>query len=339
MSFWSRLFGKQESKPTAIATEKKDNAQSVSSIQEDEFQKAMRIYRQSQPKYDPDSIRFPSFNKEKLRNAFELFCKCVETDPKNVDALLMKAQCIYDFYDREQMASAMEDVEKAIQLNPNNPRAYEIRGSLFYAMSSEDDKENGIQLAIENSKKALELNPQYSSDFGTRISTRTTTNSAFRKNLNGLERSLEELRLERQLQTEAQSADQSKDSSPLAEFKEITNKSPDEATDALCKEAIYAVPAISETMVRKYYLDVSSSWASEQLIEGSPEEIASTVLKNLQRMKAQAGFQNFTVKTYLADNCAQLNVLFSLGGFTFQPVRVWRSSEKLFVCGNAAFKP
>ena len=123
-----------------------------------------------------------------------MFCELVSTNPQDIDALLMRAQCIDDLYDLKLVESALKDLETVLQLNPNEPRAYHLRGSLLCRQFHATDKEKANALAVENFKKVLELDPQYASDMGIRLATKTATNRHFRENLQGHEKVLADIR-------------------------------------------------------------------------------------------------------------------------------------------------
>ena len=147
--------------------------------------------------------------------------------------------------------------------------------------------------------------------------------------------SLADIRIEK-----AKSAAAAKATTPTptpSPFDEIATVSADEAMTALRTKAMAAIPVLDESFIRQLYIAVAGTWDSKRLYEGTLEEIFAIVHRNLVRLQGEVGFTTFTVATYKDDRCAQVLAAFSLRTSSFQPIRLWRSEEKVFACGNAAF--
>jgi tetratricopeptide (TPR) repeat protein len=58
------------------------------------------------------------------------------------------------YYKKGDYESAIEDCNRAIELDPNHPNAYNVRGVVYY-------KRGDYKSAIEDYTKAIDLNPDY----------------------------------------------------------------------------------------------------------------------------------------------------------------------------------
>lgn len=160
------------------------------------FEQAMKIYREAQPK--SESLALPSFDKDRLSKSYLMFSTLTKLDPTSVDTLIMKGQCASDSRDQDLMRLTLPDLERALELAPNNARLFEVRGEFLSRLhvSGRDEIEDGTEsyytTKIGNFRKALEIDPNYSSDYGENIAERRTTNSAFRNYLQTLERELKD---------------------------------------------------------------------------------------------------------------------------------------------------
>lgn len=156
------------------------------------FQEAMGAYRSSQPRHDPDSLGLPRFDEARLRAAHDGFRELLASRPLDIEALLMRAQCAHDLDDPD-IGTALGDVETVLRLHPSEARAHDLLAGLLYRKFIGDDEKKANELALLNFKKVLEINPDYSSDTGYRLATRTNTNRAFRENIAGHEKALADL--------------------------------------------------------------------------------------------------------------------------------------------------
>ena len=125
----------------------------------------------------------------------------------------------------------------------------------------------------------------------------------------------------------------------LAEFEEVECASAEEAARVLFEEALPATPVQDEAKIRLEYdgmglSSIVSVWGSRQLVEGPEPVVREVVLRNLHRIARAPGLKAFAVVVVSAKKCAQVNAVFPTA---FVPVRVWRTSEKLFACGNSLF--
>lgn len=120
----------------------------------------------------------------------------------------------------------------------------------------------------------------------------------------------------------------------LCDFKEVRTRSPEEAAETLCTHAICSAPIVDEAQIRKEYANVSQSWGSKQLFDGTDTEMHSLVLKNLRKLAASPGFESFRVAIFPEQKCAQISAFFP---GCFVGVRAWRTRDKLFVCGDYRF--
>jgi hypothetical protein len=126
----------------------------------------------------------------------------------------------------------------------------------------------------------------------------------------------------------------------LSHFSQVSQiSSALEATDILFDKAILATPKVSPQKARALYESVKRSWGSQTLIEGSREEIKSVVLRNLQRLEKRSDFRYHSVDVYLDHECAQISTSFERKPrWTFIGIRVWRSQNRFFACGDENFR-
>jgi hypothetical protein len=108
--------------------------------------------------------------------------------------------------------------------------------------------------------------------------------------------------------------------------------SADQAVRTLFTEAIPAILVTPPAQIQEEYSRVSQIWGSKRLFEGSDSQIRSLILGNLEQLAASPAFETFRVE--IMGEYAQLNAFFPK---CFIGIRVWRSDERLFVCGNHLF--
>lgn len=118
-------------------------------------------------------------------------------------------------------------------------------------------------------------------------------------------------------------------------MEEMSTKDPSEAVDLLLGSALNAAPCITENQIRDEYRSLRNAWGSQQLFGGSPAELRTTILANLEELGAMKEFEEFVVKVLDNQACAQVIAVFSTG--TFTGIRVWHSETMAYACGNSAF--
>ena len=128
----------------------------------------------------------------------------------------------------------------------------------------------------------------------------------------------------------------------LEEFKGTRTADPVEATRLLFEEALTNIAPQNPRWIEVAYQIIAPKWGSSQLFEGTAEEIGKGVLKNLRRIGSEPGFDDFMVYK-VSDptipgrlKSIQVNAFFRNAG-AFVPVRVWKSADKLYACGNSLF--
>ena len=121
----------------------------------------------------------------------------------------------------------------------------------------------------------------------------------------------------------------------LEYFEKMYTKNPQEAASVVFEHAMAAVPEISPQKVKAYFNSVKGTFGSKALVEGSREKVQAAVLKNLQRLAAESGFEGFSVDTIANDECAQISVNYRR---TFVPVRIWKTNKGFSACGDPNFK-
>ncbi len=97
-------------------------------------------------------------------------------DPNNVSALIERGDA---FSDKQDLASALVDLNKAIELAPESFRAYQARGEAYL-------KSKSYESALTDLNKALELNPQLSTALALRGQARVLLERDFQAALNDL---------------------------------------------------------------------------------------------------------------------------------------------------------
>ena len=120
-------------------------------------------------------------------------------------------------------------------------------------------------------------------------------------------------------------------------FESVFTQNTDEAMDALFEQALPVAPSVSAETVRQLHEMIRDSWWSKELVEGSREKIKPIVLANLRRIRreSQPAFEGFSVDVLLSSRAVQVTA--SIGDY-FIPVRIWRSGDSYFVCGNSDFQ-
>jgi hypothetical protein len=111
-------------------------------------------------------------------------------------------------------------------------------------------------------------------------------------------------------------------------------KDPSEATIILIEQAALAVSCISVEELQLEFSSMQRSWSSRELFSGTSSHLKKLVHVNLKEMASQPTFNKFEVFVDEDRKYAQVVALYKS---SFTGVRVWRTSEGLFVCGNSAF--
>ena len=134
----------------------------------------------------------------------------------------------------------------------------------------------------------------------------------------------------------------SEDGVSSAEFKGVRISDASEAARMLFEEALPNIPAQEPKWVEIAYRSIAAKWGSSQLFEGTAQEIRKGVLQNLRRIAREPGFDDFMVYTITDPTIPghlksiQVNAFFRNAG-AFVPVRIWKTADKLYACGNSLF--
>ena len=120
-------------------------------------------------------------------------------------------------------------------------------------------------------------------------------------------------------------------------FESVFTQSPEGAVDALFEQALPVAPNVSPETIQQLYEVIRESWWSRVLIQGSSEQLKPILLANLRRIRreSQPTFDGFSVDVLLSSQAVQVSA--SAGDY-FIPVRVWRSCDSFFACGNSEFQ-
>lgn len=124
-----------------------------------------RILGEAMERFPTDKSLFIMAGRIKLMEndlvgAVQDFEKAVELNPNDPTAHMQKAEI---YYELGQFETAAEDYEKAIQLQPVNPNAYFNKGNALFYMDEEDDAAQNFEVAVDqNPDFANALNNQAS---------------------------------------------------------------------------------------------------------------------------------------------------------------------------------
>jgi len=90
----------------------------------------------------------------------------------------------------------------------------------------------------------------------------------------------------------------------------------------------------------KYEL-LRTGWGSQDLVKGTQDQVRAIVLFNLQVITRRPDFGSFEIEIRSdTPPSVQLNALMIDGKgntISFVPVRVWRTGDTYYACGNADF--
>jgi uncharacterized protein (DUF433 family) len=118
-------------------------------------------------------------------------------------------------------------------------------------------------------------------------------------------------------------------------FNEVTTKDVTEAIEALFNKALYTLPGITPDTIMADYKDLKDAWASQALYSGTQTQMRGLVFHNLELLARHANFSTFIIKVVEDGRCAQISALYAS---TFRGIRLWRSTDRIFVCGSAGFE-
>jgi tetratricopeptide (TPR) repeat protein len=103
--------------------------------------------------------------------AIEDYNKAIELNPKNAEAYNNRGNAHSELNKHEE---AIEDFNKAIELDPKYAEAYNNRGNAYYELNKHEE-------AIEDFNKAIELNPNFAAAYNNRGITLVQTNEELDK--------------------------------------------------------------------------------------------------------------------------------------------------------------
>ena len=95
---------------------------------------------------------------EQYERAIEDFDKAIELEPDYVDAYINRG---IGYFKQGKYECAIEDYDKAIEISPDLPEAYNNRGISYF-------KQGKYECAIEDYDKAIELKPDYADAYNNR---------------------------------------------------------------------------------------------------------------------------------------------------------------------------
>ncbi|MCE7985359.1 MAG: hypothetical protein DYG89_29650 [Caldilinea sp. CFX5] len=117
-----------------------------------------------------------------------------------------------------------------------------------------------------------------------------------------------------------------------------TTKNATEVVDALFNKCLPTIPILTVDEVRSEYDFARSRWGSRTLVEGTEEKVKTIIFNYLQRLGKQSDFKEYDVTAIKSQKCVQASATFKKGSReTFTPVRVWRTDNRFFACGDETF--
>ncbi|MDB9389616.1 tetratricopeptide repeat-containing serine protease family protein, partial [Microcystis aeruginosa] len=90
-------------------------------------------------------------DQQKYKLALDDYNKAIELNPNNANAYLNRGNL---YYNQQKYELALSDYSKAIDINPNYANAYYNRGNLYY-------NQQKYELALSDYSKAIDINPNY----------------------------------------------------------------------------------------------------------------------------------------------------------------------------------
>jgi hypothetical protein len=128
----------------------------------------------------------------------------------------------------------------------------------------------------------------------------------------------------------------------LLTFNEVKTREVTKATDALFNEALHTIPPITPRIIVSAYKGLRNVWTSQALYSGTTTQMRDIVSHNLGLLAQRTDFISFLVQTgmdnadkFVFDPYVQVN---AICGGTFVGIRLWRSPDRIFACGNASFQ-
>ena len=118
-------------------------------------------------------------------------------------------------------------------------------------------------------------------------------------------------------------------------FNKVTTKAVTEAIEALFNKALYTLPDIAPHTIIADYEDLKDAWASQALYSGTLMQMRGIVSHNLGLLALRPNFLTFIIDIVEDGSCAQVSALYAS---TFKGIRLWRSPDRIFVCGSAGFE-
>ncbi len=104
--------------------------------------------------------------KKQFTEAIEWLTRAIEADPGMAKAYQARAAA---YLQLERLDEAEADLNKALDLAPENPRLYFRMGQIFYRRSQlaqqEEDKRGLLERALEFFNRAIDLEPMYAAAF------------------------------------------------------------------------------------------------------------------------------------------------------------------------------
>lgn len=339
MKFLKKLFGLD--RPTSAAPRAQSPATPAQSPSPADYANALKLYTKCRADYDiaQNDIVLRGPDKSGLRQVLSALNDHISRVPDDVDALLLRAGTIETLYDKGLYDHALEDLRHVLDLTPTNARAYVIRGSILYSQcgggfdAPPEVEEKKVRLLVADLHKALELDPQGCWDLS--FSKYMRSNAGLRKELAANEAHLQKILAKRELQARPAVSQPTAQARPQP-FKEVTASTADEATRILCGDALQAAALNAEPKARLAALEFA---ANHVVWSGPLQDLKGVVLKNARRMSSYPGFMNFQISLYENGDAAHASAIYQRGGgFTFRPLRVWKSETVAFAAGDDSFE-
>lgn len=107
-----------------------------------------------------------------------------------------------------------------------------------------------------------------------------------------------------------------------------------EAVSTLVRIVRDELKQVSDDTVKQEFGRLQAAWGSQELFSGTMEELQPILSRNLERICEESGFRYFVMYCDSAEGNAGVMASFPQ---TMVPVRLWKTSSSLYLCGNSLF--
>ncbi len=115
----------------------------------------------------------------------------------------------------------------------------------------------------------------------------------------------------------------------------------DEVIQELFSNVITTIPIISLDVLASEYTSLVGSWKCTGIARGNEQDIREVIKKNLKiicQSEGVSGVYSSDIQKYPKDFAAQIGILRSINGrHSIIPIRLWRTNDEYFACGNSQF--